>query len=273
MKQTKERKVLIVEDDRIEQHFLFDTIQKINRNAKFYFSSTAEQALHIAYETPIDIFILDIQLADGGNGIILARKLRKIPQYFDSPIIFETTFADKEVTVFRDVRCQTFIPKPLEAVNIVRAYQTAEKSILFHEVNQNAHNQKNQGFLRLTHKGLDHNYKLSDIVFFRSNRNYILVASYDRETHELDICTKRETLKNISCKLNEIGEGNFVRCHKGFIVNLQYIAQTNWREKYIKLKFSSSQKLNEKIWLGEPGESICIPIGNEYKENFQKEGL
>jgi two-component system response regulator LytT len=114
MQEDKVWSILIVEDDKLEQQFIHNTIQKINKKANIYYSSTAEQALQVAYKIPIDIFILDIQLSEGSSGIVLAQELRKIPQYFDNPIIFETTFIDEEINVFRDVRCQTFIQKPLE---------------------------------------------------------------------------------------------------------------------------------------------------------------
>jgi two-component system LytT family response regulator len=266
---TDEVKILIVEDNVQERQFLHDAIQKINNKVQFYFSNTVENALQIAYEEPIDIFILDIELTAEESGILLAKKIRKIHQYFNSPIIFATAFGNLEMRVFREVHCQTFILKPLEQNKISKAFFEAMKSIKLSR--EHSVLGKREPTFILTYKGVSHIYILREIVFFKSKGNYIQIISYNSENGELDVSEKLETLKNISLRLNEIEEGNFVRCHKGFIVNMQYVTQIDWVNGNLKLKFNSSQKLVRKIWFGKAETPILIPIGNKYKSNFLTE--
>jgi two-component system LytT family response regulator len=266
-----EVRIIIVEDNVQEQRFLHDTIRKMNSNVKFYFSNTAENALQIAYEEPIDIFILDIELTDKDSGILLAKKIRRINQYFNSPIIFSTSFGNYEMKVFREVRCQTFILKPLESNKIVKAYLDAMKSVNLSKENRNL-DKKEKTFM-LTYKGVCHIYILREIVLFKSIGNYVQVVCCNRHNGELDITVKHETLKNISLRLEEIEEGNFARCHKGFIVNMRYVTQIDWLHRNLKLRFNNSQKLVQNIWLGKVDTPITIPIGNKYKANFFTEEL
>jgi two-component system LytT family response regulator len=271
MMQYDSKIILIAEDNVQEQQILQNTIQKISNNVQFYVSKTMDDALQAAYELVIDIFVLDIELAEESSGIALAKRLRKIPKYFDTPIIFATVYGDKEVKVFRELRCQSFIIKPLERQKIEKAYLTAVKSITFHRQYSNNILINNEQSLKLTYKGITHVYILNEIVFIKSDGNYILIVSYDTKTKELEISTKRETLKSIALRLNEIEEGNFVRCHKGFIVNLEYISQIDWFLKKLKLRFNSNEYLNREMCLGKPGNPILIPLGKDYKINFQTE--
>jgi two-component system LytT family response regulator len=264
------KKVLIVEDNIQEQQEIYDAIFSIDDAVRSYFSSTIESALKITYEVVIDIFILDIELSEEGSGIVLAKRIRKIPQYFDTPIIFATTYGDKEMKVFREVRCQTFILKPLERKKIIEAYNIAVKSIDSHMRNEDYDYRIKKQNLTLTYKGLTHEYKLSEIVLFRAMGNYVLIVNYNLKKDSLNIATKKETLKNISKRLDEIGEENFIRCHKGYIVNLQYVSETNWINNCLKLKLDSNDKLNQAIWFGEPDKPLYIPIGNGYKANLQR---
>jgi two-component system LytT family response regulator len=264
--------ILIAEDNVQEQQILQNTIQKISTNMQFYFSKTMEDALQVAYELVIDIFILDIELADDSSGIALAKRIRKIPKYFDTPIIFATVYGDKEVKVFRELRCQTFIIKPLERDKIEKAYLIATKSINFHRQKRNNIQDNNKLSLRLTHKGTTHVYLLNEIVFIKSDGNYILIASHDLEKSKLEISTKRESLKNIALKLDKMDEGNFVRCHKCFIINMRYINQIDWFNRNLKLRFISNDNLY-KMGLGKPGRPVIIPLGKEFKVNFQTEEI
>jgi DNA-binding LytR/AlgR family response regulator len=263
--------ILIVEDNMHEQRMIQHIIHSVNERAIFHVSDTTENALKIAYDIDIDIFILDIQLAEGSSGIVLAKKIRKIPQYFDTPIIFATSFGNKELNVFRGVRCQTFIIKPLKKDLIEKAYYTAEKAIKSRSLSKELSQRKDKKSLSLTYKGLTHKFFLEDIVLFKSKGNHILVIIYDDKKNMLEIIEKIETIKNIVSKLNEIGEGNFVRCHKCYLVNQQYVSQTDWRNGKIMLKFNKNQTLDQSIWYDKLDDTLCIPIGNSYKANFQKE--
>ena len=82
---------------------------------------------------------------------------------------------------------------------------------------------------------------MADILYIESQDHYMNIYTRDREHHV------PESLSELQKRLTE----DFVRCHKGFIVNMSYIYE--YGSKRISLK-------NQKE----------IPVGRKYSEELKK---
>ena len=87
-----------------------------------------------------------------------------------------------------------------------------------------------------------------DIVYIEAEGNY------------LNICTKREMIKvrdTMGNMENELKESGFVRCHKGYLVNVQLIE---------KMKGAQIELRGET-------ENYSVPIGRSYEKDVKKKIL
>jgi len=113
----KNRLILFVEDDRVLNHLV-----------KIYFKGlydivglfSAESAIETFDNYKYDLFLLDINLGDGMNGIDLLKYIRKIPQFAKTPIIAATAYAlegDKEFLLSHGF--DGYIPKPFTKKELI----------------------------------------------------------------------------------------------------------------------------------------------------------
>jgi two-component system, LytTR family, response regulator len=86
---------------------------------------------------------------------------------------------------------------------------------------------------------------IEDIIYIESESNYINIFKKDRRIVLLRSLNEMEEL---------LGQQNFIRTHKSFIVALKQIESVTNNEAFIKYK----------------GESIAIPIGRTFKAEFKK---
>ncbi|MCX6150330.1 MAG: response regulator [Ignavibacteriales bacterium] len=106
----RKNKLLIVEDDGLNQKVYKATLPnyyelKICGNDEEFYAALKENEY--------DLFIIDLALNCGKNGIDLVRELRKMEKYKDTPIIVITAFAfrkDKDISM--SAGATKFISKP-----------------------------------------------------------------------------------------------------------------------------------------------------------------
>lgn len=112
--------ILIVEDDAIIAFDLAETVRGMGHTVCGN-ATTMEQALALAAEHAPTLALMDIRLAEGDNGIEVARELRR--QRF-LPVIFVTAFPD-EVTKRGVEHLGPVIPKPFNREQIEQAITRA----------------------------------------------------------------------------------------------------------------------------------------------------
>lgn len=203
-------------------------ISKLNISAEYYITSNSKELIQHINEANIDILFLDIDMP-GCNGMEVAEYL----QNRDSKalLIFVTNY---EALVYQSFQYHPFgfIRKNYFSKEIGQVISSAIKAL---QDKQDTITLKiNNGFIRI---------KLSDIMYFEAESNYVNVFTTSESYHY------RETLGILEKELSSKG---FIRIHKGFLVNQQFVYVV--RGKEIEL-------VNGNL----------LPIGRVNRENIRKE--
>ena len=104
-------KILLVEDDVIQNKNLARMIEKYYLDIKVYKAFSVKEALDIVKNQKIDLIFEDINLPDG-TGIDLAKKIRQIEGYELTGIVFITSEMFQVVDAFKNTHCYDFLVKP-----------------------------------------------------------------------------------------------------------------------------------------------------------------
>lgn len=153
------------------------------------------------YPKDIDIFILDIQM-EKINGMDVARKIREIDK--NKPEIIFTTSLIEYIQEGYEVRAYRYLLKPIK-------YEELKKHILscINEIM----NKKNK-FILVENKSETYKINIADIT-------YIEIQRKDMSIHtENKVYETKMTMDKIE---EELQNHNFYRCHKSFLVNIDYV--------------------------------------------------
>lgn len=231
-------KILVVEDEMIIADNICDTLEDLGYETIEPAINYTEAIKKIEEEKP-DIAILDIQLSGRKTGIDIAKKIR---DSYNFPFIFLTSNSDTyTVNQAKEVMPPAYLVKPFSKDELYTSIEIAlhNFSKKIGEVNSDNLIIKNSIFIK--DKGYYSKVHFDDILYLKSAHVYIEIIL---KSHQKMVV--RTSLNEIIQKLNE----NFVRIHRGFIINTKYLSQINQ---------SSVKILNEEI-----------PIGKKYKEDIVK---
>lgn len=224
-------RVMIVEDENNIADGLKTIILSIKEDMEIYSTGYAKEALEESIGSTYDLFLLDIQLLDY-SGYELAKELRNIDKYKFTPIVFITAIPTKELLAFKQIHCYDYIVKPFREKEVVETLST----ILNYGI-------KKEEYINFNLKNYIYRVKIDEIIYFEVVQRKIEVVTIKEQ-----LLLSNYTLKGLEKKLSEV----FIRCHKGFIVNINYI--------------SSIDRLNNIINLNSTKD--IIPIGRKYKDNL-----
>ncbi|GAA0714317.1 two-component system response regulator RgbR [Paraclostridium ghonii] len=197
-------KIVICEDEIKQQEILKDYLEKIlyeiNSEYEILVFSSGED-LFKNYPEDIDIFLLDIQM-DKLNGMEVARNIRKVDKK-EVEIIFTTSLVEY-IQEGYEVRAYRYLLKPIKLEELKKHIISCVE-----EVN------KNKGsYIVATEDDEICKVKIYDIT-------YIEIQKRDMTIHTLE---KNYTIKSSMAKIeNELSTYNFYRCHKSFMVNIDFI--------------------------------------------------
>ena len=199
--------IAVCDDEKAVREKIRDLIKAQNTDAHIVLFATGEEVL--ASPDSFDMIFLDIQM-EGINGIDTARELRKREE--EAVLIFVTGAKEYVFEAF-DVTAFHYLLKPI-----------AEKK--FAEVFANAWTeaQKKKEGLQLVFKAGSRHVRVSrdDILYIESRARK---AEIHTVKEVLEIYADMKTLEE---KLDD----GFCCCHKGFLVNMAYIAEYD-RERII----------------------------------------
>lgn len=204
----------------------------------------AREALIFAQNNQVDIFILDIQLLDY-SGLELARQIRELQSYLLTPIIFSTAMPTNELEAYRTTHCYNYLVKPFSQERVTETLMPILNQINNGIEDITVSEIKEEARLLLREKFVIYNIKQEEIIYVEYKNRKLLVKTI-REIYQ----TSTYTLK----QLQEMLVNNFVRCHRGYIVNKYYIHKVVRREYLIHLK----------------DINYSIPIGRKYLENLEE---
>jgi CheY-like chemotaxis protein len=115
-------RILVVDDNRHAAELVRSILEGVGAQGVRH-ESTAHGAFRQMQEEVIDLVILDQNLGAGGEGIELARRLRKDPRSPNPfvPIVMLTGHADARlVRAARDVGVSEFLVKPFTAAGLLK---------------------------------------------------------------------------------------------------------------------------------------------------------
>ncbi len=224
---------IIVDDDEIDRLMALSYVKRFENLNLIGSFEAAEDALIAIESNPIDILFLDIDMP-GMNGMQLRKIAKNIPV-----CIFITAHPEHAVESF-ELDTLDFIVKPLK---FDRFEQTMNRVTEFMEIKQKA-------LLFESSIGGDTIYikegheqtkvKLHDILYLEALKDYTLVIT-DKKRH----CV----LSSIGNLLKESHFQSFVRIHRSFAVQKQYVKKINIHDLQLN-------------------NDVIIPLGRSFKDNL-----
>ena len=157
----------------------------------------------------LDILIIDVELGKD-NGIFVASLIKK--QYPNVKIIIVTGYINYAEDIF-ETEPSYFLIKPINEEKLIKALEKSFKQIEFDRQNCISISLK-EGIIKIY---------MRDIKYFESQGRYLFI-------HE------RKLTRKIYLKLDDVEKNlpsNFLRCHKSYLVNMDYIKE--FRNKEILL--------------------------------------
>lgn len=237
-------KIHVCEDDELQRQALEKNIEEMiqfeNADIKLgYVSGNPYEFLEgIESEGCNSLFFLDVDLKQDMNGLELAQKLReKYPRCY---IVFVTTHSEMSYMTFTyKVEAMDYIIKDDSQEIKNRVYQCIIHAT---EVeNKSKEEVQEQKFIiKIGSKRRE--IAMSDILFFE-------VSAESRKV----ILHAKDSICEFSAKMKEIEEKvpyNFYRCHRGFIVNVDYIDRVEFDEGEVYMINGESCPLSVRMGKG-----------------------
>lgn len=197
-------KIAICEDERMQQELLKEYLDKllleIDYNYEIQIFNSGEDLFN-NYPKDIDIFLLDIQM-DKLNGMDVARQIRDIDNQ-NVEIIFITSIVDY-IQEGYEVRAYRYILKPIKFDDLKKHIVSCIYTIM----------KNKESNLIISSKGELYKINVSDITYIEIQKKDMIIHTINKD---YDV---KMSMENVDKKLKEY---SFFRCHKSFLVNLNYI--------------------------------------------------
>lgn len=227
------KSVLIIEDNKNQMEMLKKLVLEVNPGVTVYTASDTRIAYQILIEKTIDVFLADIILDTTNpgdtSGVRLVERVRTIPKYMFTPVIFITSLEDTTNYAYTDLNCLGYVEKPFSPE---RVKQLVEKAL-------NYSTTKNQDATFCFRKdGILYPVKVRDIIYIESLNHVVSVHTVKGGTL---------TIPYKPCKdlLAEVDTDCLIQCSRNAIVNKDYILNVDISNRYITLK-----EVNEQIEIG-----------------------
>lgn len=205
--------ILVVEDNEITRKSIVKTIQKTLVNCMIFEAGSGKQAILLLENHQIDFFFLDVELPDF-NGMEVAKKIRAIERYEFIHIVFITTHITLLPKALQEYHCYDFIEKPFKMEKIVDTINQLVKGI--NKVDQQDKNK----YIVVTQGIVSNKLLVKDIYFVESEGRHVTFHTKNGSFKE-----GSSSLKKVMLRIENLGTTKFVRSHKAFIVNSEYIVK------------------------------------------------
>ncbi|WP_312103834.1 LytTR family DNA-binding domain-containing protein [Lachnoclostridium sp.] len=233
--------VLILEDCKQNAEALGAIIKESKLGLHALFAYNYNEAINILKsEVKISLFLLDINLdsfeKENKQGLLFAKKIREIPSYAFTPIVFITSIAELELLSYRETQCYSYLVKPYEKNQVL--------GLLSKLAMKETPMKREQ--LTVKKAGVNYRIHIEDIICVEAIPRG--VSLYLKE-ETLDV--KYLTIKQL---LEKLPSEQFLQCHRMFVVNTDYIDYVDTVNQMIRLN----------------GIHKTIEIGITYKSNMRR---
>lgn len=206
-------KVLVVEDEMIIADNICKALTALGYEALEPVINYTDAIIAIEQEAP-DIAILDIQLSGEKTGIDIATEIRK---KYDFPFIFLTSNADTAtVSQAKKTLPPAYLVKPFTKDELYTAIEIALYNYSIKSGNSEQDDIIINNALFIKSKGIYHKITFDEITYLKADHVYTELKLEDEQSF-----TVRTSLNTIIAKLSS----KFIRTHKSYIVNTDYLKQ------------------------------------------------
>lgn len=221
----KMKQILIVEDVLTQAEALKSIIQSYIQDAQITIASNVADALQLIQVLPyIDLFFLDIALSEQDNktndGIVLGLEIRSRMKYTNTPIIYVTSYTNRIQEAINTVHCFGFLYKP---------YTSSDVTTLLDSIFQLK--KIKQTLLLKIESSVFYNLDLSSLLYINAKGKYMVYETLDSSHF-----SKQYTMKQLEKQL----PSNFIRCHKSYIINKDYLKNFDTVNHYIHMYHTSN---------------------------------
>lgn len=194
-------RIAIVDDEKVIREQIKKLIEKKQTDCEIDTYGTGEDLLKA--DSVYDIIFLDIQM-NGMNGIDTARALR---QKADNTVLIFITGVKEYVFDAFDVAAFHYLIKPIEENKF---WEVCDRAVL--EVTKKKQNPSGQIFIKTRSQSIT--LEQSDVLYIESRAK------------KVEIHTKTNIVEAYAAisELEKQLVGSFYRCHRGYLVNMAFIA-------------------------------------------------
>jgi len=214
--------ILIVENELLIAHMAESMLIELGYNVVEK-ARTVNEALAIIKSDKVDLALLDINLHNGTEGIELGQQLKDT---FKTPFIYLTSYSNKEIIKQTTVTNPGgYIVKPFNKVDLFSSIEIClANTKQFSQEKTPAVKQEKEGGIQIrTNRGFV-KILLEDILYVKADNVYVEI--YTKEASYVE----RKSLKQIEEKLPQ---KDFVRIHRSYIINKNYITSWNSQQAYV----------------------------------------
>ena len=237
--------VLIIEDNQAQLEMLRRLVLEVNAEAVVYTASEIQTAYQIMLEKTIDTFlvdiILDVKKPGDTSGVRFVEKVRTIPKYMFTPVLFITSLEDTTKYAYTDLNCLGYVEKPFSPESVK---QLVKKALYFSTEKEE---EKEEVFC-FRKDGILYPVKISNIIYIESINHTVNV--YMKTGGSLSVPYR-------SCKqlMEDMNASCFMQCSRNSIINKDYVENIDLANRLIALN----------------GVSNRIEIGITYKKKIMAE--
>ena len=234
--------ILVVEDEPMIAESVIELISCLGHNP-VGFADNIKKTFEMIDQNDVDLILLDIQLSDGDDGVVLAKKLNS---EYDIPFIFTTAFADDETLNRAKNECPYgYLVKPYgikdlnSALEIALINHSRIKSLMAEVIEgdpreDNIYLKVDSRLVKVEVPEILWVEAKGDYAVFKTTKNSFIVHS---------------TMKNIEQKLST---KRFMKVHRSFIINLDKVVDIEdsnlmINEKIIPISRSNKLQLMSRI--------------------------
>ena len=199
-------------------------LQDLKQDIKWYCAYTVHEAVKIAFERHIHLFLIDIILdtKEPGDvsGLNFTKKIREVSKYKYTPLVFITSLEDPKFYSYDQLHCYKFIEKPF---SVSRVKKTILEILEIPVID----NDEKQIFFQKD--GIIYSIWAKDIIYIESTRRKIKVF-FAENYMEFGYKTCRDILRDLDSP-------SFIQLSRNYIINRKYIEYIDKGNRFIKLRY------------------------------------
>lgn len=192
-------------------------------------ADTLKKGISLALSKKPVLLFLDVELGDE-NGFDLIKEIRQFTK--EIPFIIMTTGVDKYAIKAVNADVLYFLSKPIDPDELLIALNKFEKR--YYDLQKQISIKNTEGHFFV---------QIESIPYIKSESNYCKIFRTDQTPMMVS-----KTMKEMEKML----PNEFIRIHKSYIINTQFVQMLNTTKKDIKLLCN--------------GENVILPIGDSYLE-------